>query len=81
MLSRFSCVQLCVKNLWTVAHQAPLSMGISRQECWNGLPSPPPGNLLDPGVKPASLVSPELASWFFTTSAAWEACTHIHTST
>ena len=42
-------------------------------------------NLLDSGVEPASLMSPELASWFFTTSATWEACTHtrthIHTNT
>ena len=40
--------------LWTVAHQAPLSMGFSRQEYCNGLPSPPPGELPDPGFKPAS---------------------------
>ena len=44
VLSRFSPVQLCV-TLWTVAHQAPLSMGFSRQECWSGLPCPPPGDL------------------------------------
>ena len=39
---------------WTVAHQAPLSMGFSRQECWNGLPFPPPGNLPNPGIEPES---------------------------
>ena len=44
MLSHFSCVQLCA-TLWTAAHQAPLSMGFSRQEYWSGLPCPPPGDL------------------------------------
>ena len=39
---------------WTVAHQAPLSMGFSRQEYWSGLPCPPPGDLSNPGVEPAS---------------------------
>ena len=39
---------------WTVAHRAPLSMGFSRQEYWSGLPLPPPGDLPDPGIKPAS---------------------------
>ena len=39
---------------WTVAHQAPLSMGFSRQEYWNGLLFPSPGDLLDPGMKPGS---------------------------
>ena len=39
-------------TLWTVAHQAPLSVGFSRQEDWSGLPFPPPGELLDPGIKP-----------------------------
>ena len=48
-------------NLWTVAHQAPLSMGFSRQEYWSGLPCPPPGDLPDPGIKPMSLaLSPVL---------------------
>ena len=45
-----SRVQLLV-TLWTVAHQAPLSMGFSRQEYWSGLPFPSPGDLLDPGIK------------------------------
>jgi len=39
---------------WTVAHQAPLSMGFSRQEYWSGLPFPSPGDLLDPGIEPTS---------------------------
>ena len=41
-------------TLWTVAHQAPLSMGFSRQEYWSGLPFPSPGDLPDMGIKPAS---------------------------
>ena len=52
---------------WTISHQAPLSMGFSRQEYWSGLPCPPPGDLLNPGIKPASLTSPALAGVFFTT--------------
>ena len=48
-------------------------MGFSRQEYWSGLPLPILGNLLDPGIKPVSLVSPALAGGFFTTSATWEA--------
>ena len=39
---------------WTVAHQAPLSVGFSRQEYWSGLQFPSPGDLLDPGIKPGS---------------------------
>ena len=58
---------------WTGAHQAPLSMGFSRQEYWSGLPCSHPGDLPDPGVEPASLMSPELAGRFFTTSTTWEA--------
>ena len=53
---------------WTVACQAPLSMGFSRQEYWNGLPLPPPGDLPDPGIKRSSPVSPALAGRFFTTA-------------
>ena len=68
----FSCVQLFVTP-WTIARQAPLSMGFSRHEYWNGLPFPSPGDLPDPGIKPASLTSPALAGRFFTTSATWEA--------
>ena len=41
---------------WTVAYQAPPSMGFSRQECWSGLPFPSPGDLPDPGIKPGSPV-------------------------
>ena len=67
MLTRFSHVQLFA-ILWTVACQAPLSMEFSRQEYWSGLPCPPPGDLPDPGIPPASLTSPALAGVFFTTS-------------
>ena len=56
----FSCVQ-CFATLWTVACQAPLSMGFSKQEYWSRLPWPTPGDLPDPGIKPASLRSPTLA--------------------
>ena len=65
-------VRLC-ETLWTVALQAPLSMGFSRQEYWSGLPFPSRGDLPDPGIEPRSLVSPALAGGFFTTSAIWEA--------
>ena len=72
MLSRLSRVWL-FGTPWTVACQAPLSMGVSRQEYWNGLPCPPPGDLPHPGIEPASLMSPALAGRFFTARATWEA--------
>ena len=72
MLSCFSHIRLFV-TLRTVAHQAPLSIGFSRQEYWSELPCPPPGNLPDPGIKPESLVSPALAGGCLTTSDTWEA--------
>ena len=50
--------------LWTVARQAPLSMGFSWQEYWSGVPFPPPGDLPDSGIEPTS---PALAGGFFTT--------------
>ena len=52
---------------WTVALQAPLSMGFSRQEYWSGLPSPLPGDLPDPGIEHMSPVAPALQVDFFTT--------------
>ena len=76
VLSHFSHVQLFA-TLWTVAHQAPLSMGFSRQEYWSGLPYPPPGDLPNPGIEAASLKSSALAGRFFTTSATWEAHKHV----
>ena len=57
--SRFSRVRL-LSSPWTVAHQASLSMQFSRQECWSGLPFPPPGDLPDPGIEPMSPASPSL---------------------
>ena len=60
-------------TLWTsVDGQASLLMRLSRQEYWSGLPSPPPGDLLDPGNKPYSLMSLALAGGFFTISTTWE---------
>ena len=53
VLSSFSRVQLFATE-WTVALQAPLSMVSSRQECWSGLPFPPPGDLPDPGIESGS---------------------------
>ena len=47
-------------TLWTVAFQAPLSMRFSRQEYWSGLPFPSPGDLPNPGIEPASSMSPAL---------------------
>ena len=63
VLSHFCHVQLFA-TLWTAAHQAPLAMGFSRQEYWSGLPFPPPGDLPDPGIEPASLMSSTLAGGF-----------------
>ena len=63
------CVCVCVRarahaqsclTLWTVALQAPLSMGFSRQEYWSGLPWPPSGDLPNPGIEAASPESPAL---------------------
>ena len=58
---------------WTVAQQASLSMGFSRQQYWSGLPCPLPGDLPDPGIKPTTLTSPALAEGFFTSHTTWEA--------
>ena len=71
MLIRFRLVQLFA----TYGLQPPrlLSMGFSRQKYWSGLPCPPPEDLPNSGIKPASLTSPALAGKFFTISATWEA--------
>ena len=66
-----SCLTLATP--WTVAHQAPLSIKFSRHEYWSRLPIPSPGDLPDPGIKPESLVSPVLASGFFTSWIIGEA--------
>ena len=69
-----SCVQLFTTP-WTVADQAPPSMGFSRQEYWTGLSCPPPGDLPNQGIKPTSLMSLALADGFFTISPTWESPT------
>ena len=79
VLSHFNHVRLFA-TLWTVAHQAPLSMGFSRQEYWSGLPCPPPGDLPNPGMEPSSLMSPALAARFLTTSTTWKAHRLCHSS-
>ena len=60
-------------TLCTVACHAPLSMGLSRQEYWSGLPCPAPGDLPEPEIELTSLMSSALAGGFLTTSATWEA--------
>ena len=67
VLSHYSRVQLFTTP-WTVARQAPRSLGFSRQEYWSGLPCPPPGDLPNSGTEPTSLTSPALAGEFFITS-------------
>ena len=64
--------QLCLTLLtpWTVAHQAPLSMGFSRQEYWSVLPCTLPGDLPDWGIKPASLALPQIL-YCWTSGEAW----------
>ena len=59
VLSHFSCVCLSA-TLWTVASQSPLFMGFPRQEYWSGLLCPPPRDLPNPGIRPASPLSPAL---------------------
>ena len=61
-------LQLCLTlaTLWTVAHQALLSMGFSKQEYWSGLPCPPLGDFHNPEMEPVSLASPALVCRFFT---------------
>ena len=65
-----SCLCVCAKSPqscltfvtpWTIACQAPLSIGFSMREYWSGLPCPPPGDLPHPGMEPASLRSPAMA--------------------
>ena len=63
MLNNLSCVWL-LATLGTVAHQAPLCMGFSRQEYWSGQPCTPPGDLSNLGIKPTSVMSPALAGGF-----------------
>ena len=66
------CPTLC-DLMDCIAHQAPLSMGFSSQQYWSGLPGPPPGHLPNPGIELVPLMSPALASRFFTSNANWKA--------
>ena len=59
---------LLFETLWTIARQAPLTMGFSRQEYWSRLPCPPPRDLPNSSIKPISPKSLALAGRFFTTS-------------
>ena len=70
MWSRFSCVRLFATP-WTVGCPAPLSMGFPRQEYWSGLPCPPPGNLLHPGIEPMSPEAPALQAESILLSHWW----------
>ena len=76
--SLLECVWSCLSHaqlfatLWTVAHQAPLPMGFSRQEYWSGLPFPSSGDSPDPRIELVSLTSPALAGSIFTASATWK---------
>ena len=72
VLNHFHCVQLFA-TLWTIARQAPLSMGFSRQEHWSGLSCPPLGDLPYTGIQLMSLMSPTWAGGFFTIITTWEA--------
>ena len=83
----YACVLRCFSHVqlfaiqWSIVYQAPLSMGLSKQEYWSGLPCPPPGYIPDPGIEPLSQASPVLAGRFFTASTTWEAqqpCIYIH---
>ena len=68
------CLTLC--NPMDCSLSGSPFMRFSRQEYWSGLPCPPPGDLPDPGIEPASLMSPALAASFFTTGTTWEAIDH-----
>ena len=61
-------------TLWTIAHWAPLSMGFSRQDRWDGLLCPPPADLPDPEIEPTSLTPPALEGTSFNTSTTCELC-------
>ena len=73
VLIHFSRVRLFATPR-TVARQASLSMGFSKQEYWSGLPFPYPGDLPDPGIEPMSLASPAVAGRFFTASPSHLNC-------
>ena len=72
-----TCVRSVMSNSlqspWTVADQAPLSMGLSRQDYWSGLPFPPPGDLPNPGIELAAPAAPAWGRWILYHHATWEA--------
>ena len=84
------CVCVCVRSVaqscltlvtsWTIAHQAPLSMGLSRQGYWSGLPFPPSGDRPYPGMETVSPASPSLVGGFFITKSPGKplCILHIH---
>ena len=72
VLKHFGRVRLFA-TLRTIARQAPLSVGFSRQEHRSGWPCPPPGDPPDPGVEPGSLTSPALVGGLFISSVTWAA--------
>ena len=75
-----SYVQLSVTP-WTAAHQAPLSMGFSRQEHWSGLPCPPPGDLPDPGIEPRSPALQVILYQLSLLGSPFQYYIHTHTHT
>ena len=77
MISHFSHVWLFA-TLWTIACQAPLSTGFSRQEYWSGLPGPSQGDLPNPGIESRFYYVSCNPGGFFTTSATWEALISIY---
>ena len=71
MLIPFSCLRLFATTR-TATHQAPLLLECPRQEFWSGLPFRTPGDLPNPGIEPASLMSPALTGGLFTTGTTWK---------
>ena len=76
VLSCFSHIRIC-ETTWTVARQAPLSMGILQARILEGLPCPPPGDLPDPAIQAVSLKLPALAGGFLATGVVWKYCAAI----
>ena len=74
----YTRIYVCSVTPWTTAHQAPLSMGFSRQVYWTGLPFPPPRSPPEPGIEPKSPVSPVLAGGFLTTTSPEKPCIHVY---
>ena len=76
-IQQYACTHVCSvlsdsATPWTIARQAPLSMGFSSQGYWSALAFSSPGDLPGPEIEPTSLVSPALAGGFFTTGDTWE---------